>query len=131
VGGRYWLDVALGNQDVSVMLDLGLVDSLHRVGFEVDPTVYDLLMQTGQLVRVTRRSRRDASGQLTWSSSGLTNAQLICPVARQRVGPVVSVHVSRGATGVPSRVGVVFFHLLSGCRVDWDLDQREWCVAYP
>ena len=32
---------------------------------------------------------------------------------------------------IPSRVGVVFFHKLSGCRVDWELDARSWCLEYP
>ena len=128
---RYWIDVALGNRELSVMLDLGLVDPLGRIGFEVDPGEYDALKQTGQLSRFRRRARRDASGQLSWSESGLVLTQLVSPLTRQRVGPAPHVYVSRGVSGVPSRVGVVFFHALAGCQIIWDLDQQLWQFDYP
>lgn len=35
--GRYWIDVIIGEQPVQVMIDLGLVDPAHVVGFELDP----------------------------------------------------------------------------------------------
>jgi len=35
--GRYWIDVTLGNGTCHVMIDLGLVDPLDRVGFELAP----------------------------------------------------------------------------------------------
>jgi len=35
--GRYWIDVNIAAQPVRVMIDLGLVDPAHAVGFEVDP----------------------------------------------------------------------------------------------
>jgi hypothetical protein len=43
----------------------------------------------------------------------------------------VYLYALRGAPGVPSRVGVEFFHHLTGCRVIWDLDRRNWGVEYP
>jgi hypothetical protein len=65
------------------------------------------------------------------TESGETNAQLIDPITRQPVGNPVVTWVLRGTKGVISRVGVVFFHHLTGCRVDWDLDTRNWCIEYP
>jgi len=130
-GGRYWMDVALGNYDTRVMIDLGLIDPLRLVGLEVDPVLYHRIKQAGQFSRFNRRFRRDASGRLSWTESGLTAAQVICPTARQRVGPAVRVYVSCSAPGVPNRVGIVFFHRLSRCRVLWELDQQMWCIEYP
>jgi hypothetical protein len=129
--GRYWVYVALGRQELAVMVDLGLVDPTDRVGFEVEPGIYNALKQGGQLSRFTRRSRRDASGQIAWFDTGVATAQLIDPVSRQRMGPVVSVWVACGAAGVPSRVGVVFFHHLTKCEVLWELDQRTWEIRCP
>jgi hypothetical protein len=129
--GRYWVDVALAGRNLRVMIDLGLVDPLHRVGFEIDPGLYDALNQAGHFSRFDRRSRRDASGRLSWFDTGRLTAQLVCPVTGQGIGPAVPLFVARGAAGLPDRVGVVFFHGLSGCRVAWDLDQRTWCVDCP
>lgn len=129
---RYWIEVAVGGQDLRVMLDLGLVDPHGRVGMEVEPLVYERLRQGGHLSRFRWRSRRDASGQISWSSTGLASVQLVDPVARRPIGPRVSIHISCGTAGVPNRIGVVFFfHQLRGCRVLWDLDQRVWCIDYP
>jgi hypothetical protein len=112
------------------MIDLGLVDPLHQLGFEVAPTLYDQLKQTGQLAHFRWRFRRDASGRLERLESGITVAQLADPNTRNGVGPSVSISIFRGTPNMPSRVGVVFFHNLIGCKVIWDLSAREWCVEY-
>jgi hypothetical protein len=128
---RYWIDVTLGNRVLCVMVDVGLVDHRGQVGFEVDPVLFRELRQASQFTHILWRSRRDASARVAFSPTGLLTARLHCPVQRQPVGPAVPIYVSRGAPGVPSRVGVVFFHRLQGCRVIWDLDQRTWSVEYP
>ena len=129
--GRYWIDVNIAAQPVRVMIDLGLVDPAHAVGFEVDPDFYDQLKGAGLLSRFQARFRRDTSARVTGSESGFTNAQLLDPLTKRGIGPVVQLHVCRGAPGVPSRVGVVFFHRLAGSSVEWDLDSRTWCVKCP
>src|SRR5262249_27321659 len=129
--GRYWIDVAIANQPVHIMIDFGLVDPLNRVVFELEPSAYDQLKQAGKLTRFRRRSRRDASGSLSWSETGMTTCQLLDAVSGRPVGPAVPIYVSRGSPGVPSRVGLVFFHKLLGCRVIWDLDRRTWSIEYP
>jgi hypothetical protein len=129
--GRYWIDVILGNSHLPVMIDLGLIDPHNRVGFEVEPVVYDRIKQSGGFTLFARRARRDASGRISWFDTGLTTAQLVCPAAHQPVGPAVQVFVASGLAGVPSRVGVVFFHNLIRCQVVWDLDHRTWCMDYP
>jgi hypothetical protein len=113
------------------MVDSGLVDPLHRIGFEMDPVWYDQLKQAGQFQRFQYRDRRDASGRMVRTESGLISAQLIDPATQQPVGPVVAMYVSRGNVGIPSRVGLVFFHSLHGCNVIWDLGGRIWCIQYP
>src|SRR4051794_34236959 len=118
--GRYWIDVAVGSVDCRLMVDTGIVDPRDQVGLEIDPAIYDRLKQTGQFSHYMRRSRRDASGIVRVFEIGQTTAQLIDPVGRVRVGPVADVYVLRGAAGVPDRVGLVFFHRLTGCRVNWD-----------
>jgi hypothetical protein len=129
--GRYWIDVALGGHVARVMIDLGLVDPLQAVGFELDPSLYDHLKQAGLLSRFQYRFRRDANAKISGSESGHIDAQLVDPSTKQRIGPVVSLHVCRGVAGVPSRVGVVFFHQLIGCRVVWVLDSRTWRIECP
>jgi hypothetical protein len=129
--GRYWIDVALGNLELPLVVDTGLSDTRHWLGFQVDPAIYDQLKRTGQFVHIDHRTWRDASGRSTRTEAGLTSAQLIDPVSRRRVGPVVRVYVNRGAPKVPNRVGLAFFHRLHGCRVLWELDSRTWCVEYP
>ena len=129
--GRYWIDVLIGGESARTMVDLGLVDPLQAVGFELEPAFYDGLKHAGDLTRFQYRFRRDASGQIAGGETGRTQAQLLHPVTRQAVGPVVRLHVSRGAPGVPSRVGVAFFHALLGCQVHWDLTDRTWCIGLP
>ena len=128
--GRYWIDVVVGNMDLRAMIDLGMVDPLHQIGFEVEPSIYDQLKQTGQLSGYRMRSRRDASGQSFHTESARTTAQLLDPHNRKRIGPLSRLFVSRGNQGVPSRIGVVFFHNLPRCKVHWDLDARNWCIEY-
>lgn len=129
--GRYWIDIELGGRDVSLMLDTGIVDPLGQVGFEVDSGLYDALKRGKRLSNFAGRSRRDSSGRYVPSEIGWCDARLIDPGSRRRVGPVVRLAVYRGVVGVPSRVGLLFFHHLTGCRVVWDLDARLWCVEYP
>ncbi len=125
------LDVALGSQYVSVMVDLGLIDPLGRVGFEVEPATYNAIYQSGGFSRFSRRSRRDASGSISFFDTGRTSTQLVDPISRIPVGPVVPLFVASGTPGVAGRVGVVFFHRLTGCRISWELDQQTWIVDYP
>jgi hypothetical protein len=129
--GRYRIDVLIGNLSVQVMIDLGLVDPRDLVGFELDPSTYDMLAQAGFLVQQHVRQFRSATGQKTSLYCGLTNAQLLDPVTGHPIGPSVRLFASRGKRGLPNRVGVVFFHRLKGCRILWDLDSRTWCIEYP
>lgn len=129
--GRYWIDLALGACDTRSMIDTGLVDPLDRIGFELDPTLWDQLQQAGDLSDFQTRERRGASGNRFVVASGLVMAQLIDLGSRQRVGPLAALHASRGALGLPQRVGLSFFHRLNGCKVAWDLDCRTWCIEYP
>jgi hypothetical protein len=129
--GRYWIDVALSGRNLQVMIDLGLVDPFHRVAFEIDPALYDAMRRAGDFSRFEQRSRRDASGRLSPFETGRVMAQLVCPLTRQRIGPAVTVFVARGVPGVPNRVGVAFFHRLTGCHVNWDLDQQTWVIDCP
>ena len=129
--GRYVIDVVLGNQVLQVMVDTGLVDPLQQVGFELEPSVYDPLDQSGRLTNVRARQSRSTSGRFSTTVCGMITARLFDPVTSQGVGPVVPLFASRGATGVPNRCGLVFFHGLIGCRVSWDLSHRTWSVEYP
>jgi hypothetical protein len=122
--GRSWIDVALGTMPVRLMLDTGLVDPLHQVGFEVVPPLFDHLEQSGQLLAAGQRQRRDANNQVVVMRVGLLRAQLIDPIGRHRIGPAVPLSVFRGTPNVPNRIGVEFFHRLRGCRATWDLDAR-------
>lgn len=129
--GRYLIDLSIGGVDLVVMVDTGIADPMQRVGFDLDERDYDRLRSAG-LVRATEyRKRHDASGRVIVRESGEVTAQLIDPATRQRVGPLVTVYANRGVKGVVSRVGPVFFHALTGCRVVWELDRKEWCVEYP
>jgi hypothetical protein len=126
--GRYWMDVAIGSRPVRVMIDLGLVDPAQRVGFELEPALYDELKRSRQLSRFEFRFRRDANGEITRSESGLVHSQLIDPQLSRVVGPLTNLYVCRGSPGIPNRVGVVFFHCLVGSIVYWDLSARTWRV---
>ncbi len=113
------------------MIDLGLVDPNQAVGVVLDPKEYDQLKASGQFTQYRLRSIKDSSGRKTKAEAGLTFAQLVCPLSKQRVGPAVPLYACRGARGVSSHVGITFFHFLRGCRVLWDLGRREWCIEYP
>jgi hypothetical protein len=108
-----------------------LVDSLDWIGLELEPNYFDRLIQTGHMAAGAPRQRRDSSGQFVLGQTGQTQAQLLDPTSGRRVGPVITLGAFRGAAGLPSRVGVVFFHRLTGCRVLWDLDGQSWCIEYP
>jgi hypothetical protein len=61
--GRYRIDVFIGNSSLQIMVDLGLVDPLDLIGFELEPSIYDRLDQSGFLrhgVRVASRLVRTA-----------------------------------------------------------------------
>lgn len=129
--GIYWIDVALGGREISMMLDLGLVDAAERVGFSLEPILYDQIKQAGEFTQFFTDLRLDASGAITYRENGLLSAQLIEPITRQCMGPQVRLYAARGATNVPNRVGIAFFHQLHDCLVIWQLDSRRWCIEYP
>jgi hypothetical protein len=131
LNGRYRIDVRVGSLDLLLMLDTGLVDPQRRVGFEIDPALFDRLRQAGELTSFRQRKRRDAGGAWLVSEAAQVVARLLDPTGRAPVGPTVHMDVMRGAPGVPSRVGVEFFHHLTGCRAVWELAARLWCVEYP
>lgn len=129
--GEYWIDVSLGGHPLKVLVDSGLIDSRGQVGFSVEEALYDRLKHSGGFKNHQLHARLTATGQITLTESGSLDAQLICPQSHSQVGPIVHVHVFRGAPGVPNRAGLAFFHRLKGCRVLWDLDQRLWAIEYP
>src|SRR5437879_4338108 len=114
--GYYWIDVFLGSHPLPMMLDSGLVDPAGLVGFSMEPTLYDRTKQAGEFHQMAQASRLDASGGVSTTECGLVIARLQCPTTHQPVGPGVQVYVLRGAPGVHSRVGVAFFHHLTGCH---------------
>ena len=128
--GRYWIDIALGAYDTKLMVDTGVIDPRQRVAFELEPALYDLLVQRNQIKPRGAKRRRDSSGILVSLDCGEVISQLIDPVSGLRVGPVVVADVVRTFPRVPNRVGVVFFHLLTDCSVQWDLNSWQWCVDY-
>lgn len=128
---RYFSDVLLGGSPVSCMIDLGLVDAAGTTRFELEPGLFDGLVASGDLTPGKPMYRRDSSGNSHKIECGQLTAQLYDPHARVPVGPVVSLTAAKGAVRLPSRVGVAFFHALAGCRVDWDLTARRWCVECP
>src|SRR4051812_38264691 len=113
--GRYVLDIALGTMPCRLMLDSGLVDPTGHVGFEIDPALSDLLEQSGQLLSAGRRRRSDSSGQTIRLKTGFVAARLLEPATGSPIGPTVRCLAVRNFAGVPSRVGVAFFHRLTGC----------------
>jgi hypothetical protein len=129
--GRYWIDILVGSRPLRFLIDLGLVDPAQAVGLEVEPHVFDSLQQAGDLVGAGARTWRDATGRLHSVASGWARVQLLDPATAFGIGPTVRLFITRGFPAVPNRVGVVFFHRLSGCSVLWQLDQRSWCVNIP
>jgi hypothetical protein len=129
--GEYWIDVSLGGRPLPVLVDSGLVDAKGQVGFSIDEVLYDGIKKVGGFSSHQMHARLTADGQITLTESGALHAQLICPQTQKLVGPVAPVYVFRGASGVPNRAGLAFFHLLKGCKISWDLDQRSWCIEYP
>jgi len=129
--GEYWIDVLLGGRPLRVLIDTGLIDGHGQVGFSIEETLYDQIKQSGGFRQHQMHSRLTASGHVSMTESGALDAQLLCPQSQVPVGPIASVYVFRGAIAVPDRVGIAFFHRLSGCKVSWELDLRRWCVEYP
>ena len=129
--GEYWIDVVLEGQPVQVLIDSGLVDARGQVGFSIDLSLYDSFRKAGRLRKPKLHTRLTADGNLAITESGILDAQLFCPQTQRPVGPMVRIRAYRGASGVPDRVGLAFFHQLKGCKVLWDLDQRTWRIDYP
>ena len=129
--GADWIDVVVGGLPLSLMVDTGLTDPRNQIGFVLEPATYDQLKQDRQLSRFRARVSRDASGRHVTVETAETSAQLLDPTTREHAGPIVRLFVSRGAPGVPSRVGVPFFHHLKGCRVEWDFDAQTMLIEYP
>lgn len=113
------------------MIDTGLVDPRGRVGFEIEPALFDTLRRAGELTLLRRRQRNDASGKSYVNEAGQLEAQVLDPMSRSPIGPRIQIDVKRGTAGVPSRVGTAFFHKFVDCRVVWDLDDRLWSVESP
>jgi hypothetical protein len=129
--GEYWIDVNLGGHPLQVFIDTGLIDARGQVGFSIDEALYDNMKQAGGFTSHQMHARLTADGQISLTESGSLEAQLLSPQTGSPVGPIVPVSVYRGASGVPNRVGLVFFHLLKGCKVLWALDPRDWRIEYP
>jgi hypothetical protein len=125
------IDIALGGNPYRCRVDTGLTDTLGEIGFKLDPALFSSLERSGRLLPMPRRTRRDANGFTFYLTCGLIRAQLLDPSTGQPVGPLVKLLAARAASGLDSRVGVVFFHRLTRCRVTWELDARKWCVEYP
>jgi hypothetical protein len=128
--GSYWIDALIGNQKLPALVDLGLIDPSHLMGAYLDPSIYDHLEITGGFLRLHARRSRDASGQYVTIHTGLTTIQLLEPQSGNPAGPIVPLYVGRGAPGIPSRIGVAFFHRLSGGKVIWDLTARTWTIEF-
>jgi hypothetical protein len=113
------------------MIDTGLTDTAGQVAFDLHPALFDLLDQSGRLLAAGIRRRRDASGRNVRLRAAFVAAELLDPTTGVSVGPRIQCMAVRNYANAPSRVGVVFFHRLTGCRVVWELDTRTWCVEYP
>lgn len=129
--GWYAIDISLGPIAESLRVDTGIVDWRQMIGFDLESDLWDRLLNAGLFKEFKRRSSRDSSGRKRLSDSGRLAVRLLDPATTLPIGPPVEVFALRGARGVPSRVGVVFFHTLTGCFVTWNLDSRTWCVDYP
>lgn len=113
------------------MIDTGFVDPNDEVGIALESSLYEMLQRAGLIGSEDSRLSTDASGHQKQVVTGLVTARLLAPTQAAPPGPVFQTRALRGDTGVPSRVGVAFFHRLAGCRVIWELDQRTWCIEYP
>lgn len=127
----YFIDVVIGGRVVPAMVDSGLVDPAELVGFELAPDLFDELQQDGLLKELATRTRRDAGGQMSVMRVGKISTFLARPTTVEVAGPEVEVFVARSASGLPTRVGLVFFHNLTGCRVLWDCSARTWSIQIP
>ena len=128
---EYVIDVVIGGLAAATMVDSGLVDPAQLVGFELAPALFDELQQGGMLKELATRTRRDAGGQMSVMRVGRVSTFLARPATAEVAGPEVKVFVARSHVGLPSRVGIVFFHKLEGCRVVWDCSARTWSIQLP
>ncbi len=128
---RYEIDLVLGVSPLRLMVDTGLVDATGQVAFDLEAADYDAIDAVGHVLKGGWSVRYDASGRKSQMPVGFVRAHLFDPVTRTTIGPFVSVLAAKNVPGVPSRVGVAFFHALAGYRVDWDLSARLWCVECP
>lgn len=126
--GDYVIDLLIGGVAVTAMVDTGLVDPAQLVGFELAPSLFDRLQGAGLLKQMATRTRRDAAGQKSLMKVGMASAVLARPTTSESAGPAVEVFVARSTEGLPNRVGLAFFHKLTGCQVSWDCSARTWSL---
>lgn len=129
--GAYWIDLAIATMPLRIVLDTGLTDPAGQIAFDLQAAAFDALDQSGQLLKAGYSRRRDASGRRVRLPIGFVAAQLIEPATGTPFSPRVRCLAVRNPAGVPSRVGIVFFHGLSRCRADWDFDNHLWCIECP
>ena len=111
-------------------LELGRVAVMDKIGYG-----YAAMAESGfawPFSDYRMRFRCDSSGR----KSALRTARVTAGLAMSNrptelFGSMICVRVARGATGVPDRVGVAFFHCLTGCRVLWDCGARTWTMSIP
>jgi hypothetical protein len=113
------------------MVDTGFIDPNDEVGIALEKTVYSVLQHAGLIGSEDMRLSTDASGHQKAVVTGLVTAQLLAASTQGVLGSPIQIRALCGAAGVPSRIGVAFFHRLTGCRVLWNLDQRTWCIECP
>ncbi len=131
VRGDYVIDLMIGGLIASAMVDSGLVDPAQLVGFELSPALFDQLQEAGLLKELATRTRRDAGGRMSVMRVEKVSTFLVRPGTAEAAGPEVDVFVARIPEGLPSRVGLVFFHKLTGCQVVWDCSGRTWPLHIP
>jgi hypothetical protein len=129
--GTFVIDVLVAGRPHRCLIDTGMYDPLREVGFDLIRLFYDDCLRAGGLTPLKPKYRRDASGHQMLVQCGIIQAQLFDPSTGSGVGPAVKLLASRTVSIPFSRVGVEFFHRLAGCRVDWNLTARRWCVEYP
>ena len=129
--GSYVIDFAFGKFTEKLTIDTGIIDNQREVGFDLDADLWDKIFYAGVFQLFRRRRRQDASGRTLVLDSGLLTTQMLDPISKLAIGPSVDLYASRSPRDVSSRVGVVFFHNLTGCSVHWDLDAKLWCIDYP